>query len=470
MSDNNNDFLKNTDVRAGKIPGWRSKPETNGDPYDSQNMERTDASMVVTDGMTMRNAASMYVTKIVGQRRLLSLAISVAVFGYGANLLYNSYGPGHGVSQTSSTVQAPSTQPRSQYNSGSTSVGNSSAPVEEEDHGTNDYKPGDDEPAKPSKTPDSVNAIKLIEKHYINQVDGVSKAYDTKFFSKFGWPVKGYDWSINSYSWNKFNNEFKNGSLKSIADQVPEFCSGLTLSECLPKMSDQMAFAALAYAGENMDMYGSSRGDMMDDTKKPVEKLETALADFNKAFSERKAALEKEGQPMPNYCDSPNRRFADTWGINQASANLSILQRSWEEDKKIPYNEHIVKVGSMKELIALRKDGDKKCNNINIAVLPVDSGALKYIINMSVRTHNSNGDNIATGLYFLGQLDKGRVISLIATNNSANAPLFNQQTASSNMSSILPGLNIASSEVVSLFEKSDYSLVDKNNTNTTQGE
>lgn len=468
MSDNNNEFMKNADIRAGKIPGWRSKPETNGDEYDSKNMERTDASMVVTDGMILRNIASVHATKIVGQRRLLAIAIGIATFGFGAYWLYSHYGPASSPLATSTTQASPHRSQKSQGDSGM--VGNSSAPQdEEEDHGTNDYKASDDAPGKPEKTPDHVTARQYIDKFVVQATDGVPKKYDTKFFSKFGWPVKGYDWRINGYSWNKFNTMYQNGELKSINDQVPAFCAGLTLAECLPKMQDQMAFAALAYAGENMDMYGP-RGDSLDDTRKPVEKLETALADFNKAFSDRKAALEKEGQPMPNYCDSPNRRFADTWGVRQASANLSILQKSWEKDKKIPYNDHIVKVGSMKELIALREDGDKKCNNINIAVLPVGSGALEYIVNMSVRTHNSDGDNIATGMYLLGQLDKGRVISLIATNNSNNAPIFSQQLASSNLNSILPGLNIASSKIIDLFKDSDYSLVDKNNSKTTQGE
>lgn len=467
MSDNNNEFLKNTDVRAGKIPGWRTKPETNGNPYDPNNMERTDASMVVTDGMTLRNIASVHAAKIVGQRRLLSIAISVATFGFVAHLLYSHYAQATSL-LANTTVKAPAH--RSQQSQGDSGmVGNSSAPQDEEDHGTSNYKVRDNAPGKPEKTPDYVTAMQYIDKFVVQATDGVAKKYDTKFFSKFGWPVKGYDWLINGYSWNKFNTMHQNGELKSINDQIPAFCAGLTLSECLPKMQDQMAFAALAYAGENMDMYGP-RGDSQDDTRKPVEKLEAALADFNKAFSDRKAALEKEGKPMPNYCDSPNRRFANTWGVQQAGANLSILQKSWEKDEKIPYNDHIVEVGSMKELIALRKDGDKTCNNINIAVLPVKSGALKYILNMSIRTHNSEGDNIATGMYFLGQLDKGRVISLVATNNSNNVSIFDQGLSSSNLNSIMPGLNIASSKIIDLFEDSDYSLVDKNNTKTTQGE
>lgn len=470
MSDNNNEFLKNADVRAGRIPGWRSKPETNGDPYDPNNLERTDASMVVTDGMILRNIASMNAAPIVGQRWLLAKAIGIATFGFAAYWLYSHYGPaGIPAGLTASTSQAATHAPRSQqYQGESGIIGNSSAP-REEDAGSSSTSAGESEPSKPGKTPDYVTASQYIEKFYTKATDGVSKKYDTKFFSKFGWPVKGYDWSINAYSWNKFNAMYKSGDLKSTNDQVPAFCAGLTLAECLPKMQDQMAFAALAYAGENMDMYGN-RGDSMDDTQKPVEKLETALSNFTTAFSERKAALEKEGQPMPNYCDSANRRYADTWGVQQASANLRLLQQSWETDGKIKYNDHIVEVGSMKELIALREDGDKKCNNINIAVLHVGSGALEYIVNVSVRTHNSNGDNIATGMYLLGQLDKGRVISLIATNNSDNAPIFSQQVANSNQSSILPGLNIASSKIVSLFEKSDYSLVDKNNSKTTQGE
>lgn len=468
MIDNNNEFLKNADVRAGRIPGWRSKPETNGDPYDPNNLERTDASVVVSDGMILRNIASFHAKDIVGQRRILAIAIAVATFGFGAYWLYSHYGPATSSLAASSVQASPHRSQQSQGDSGM--VGNSSAPQdEEEDHGTNDYKASDYAPGKAEKTPDHITARQYIEKFVVQSKDGVARQYDTKFFSKFGWPVKGYDWSINGYSWNKFNAMYKSGELKSTNDQVPAFCAGLTLTECLPKMQDQMAFAALAYAGENMDMYGN-RGDSMDDTQKPVEKLETALSSFTTAFSERKAALEKEGQPMPNYCDSANRRYADTWGVRQASANLSVLQESWQKDGKIHYNDHIVEVGSMKELIALRKDGDKKCNNINIAVLHVGSGALEYIVNMSVRTHSADGDNIATGMYLLGQLDKGRVISLIATNNSSNVSMFDQRTASSNLNSILPGLNIASSKIIDLFEDSDYSLVDKNNSKTTQGE
>lgn len=468
MSDNNNEFLKNADVRAGRIPGWRQKPETNGDPYDPNNLERTDASMVVTDGMILRNVASFHATHIVGQRRLLAIAIAVATFGLGGYWLYSHYFPA-GSQPASSTVQA--SQQRSQQSQGDSGmVGNSSAPQdEEEDHGTNDYKSGESSSAKPEKTPDHVTARQYIDKFVVQAKDGVAKKYDTKFFSRFGYPVKGYDWSINGFSWNGYNTAYKNGELKSVSDQVPAFCDGLSLADCLPKMQDRMAFAALAYAGEDMEMYGPRR-DTSDDTRKPVDKIETSLADFSKAFSDRKAALEKEGQSMPNYCDSPNRRFADTWGVQQASANLSILQKAWEKDGNIPYNDHIVKVGSMKELIALREDGDKKCNNINIAVLPVKSGALQYIVNASVRTHNDDGDNIATGMYLLGKLDKGRVISLVATNNSNNVSIFDQRTASSNLNSILPGLNIASSKIIDLFEDSDYSLVDKNNTKTTQGE
>lgn len=441
MTDNNNEFLKNADIRAGKVPGWPSKPATNGDPYDSKNMERTDAAMVVTDGLIMKNVASVHAAKIVGQRKLIATAISAIVF---ASLAYNL---------------------ATKYNLIAPIGGVSGGPVVEAQY----ESAPEAESSEPGKTPDYVTAGQYIGKFYVSPTAGVAKKYDTKFFSKFGWPVKGYDWSINSYSWAKYTNQYKSGELKSVNDQVPAFCAGQTLSECLPKMNDEMAFAALAYAGENMEMYGP-RADSFDDTQRMVPQLETALTDFNKAFAERKAALEKDGQKMANYCDSPNRLFADTWGVTQAGANLSIVQKAWEKDGKIPYNDHIVKVGSMKELINLREDGDKKCNNINIAVLPASAGALEYIMNVSVRTHNGNGDNIATGMYLLGKLDKGNVMSLVATNNSDNAPLLSQGTANSNLSSILPGLEKASSKIIDLFEDSGYSLVDKNKTNTNQGE
>lgn len=44
------EFMKNTDVRAGKLPGWPGKPETNGDPFDPNNMDRCDAHVVVNEG------------------------------------------------------------------------------------------------------------------------------------------------------------------------------------------------------------------------------------------------------------------------------------------------------------------------------------------------------------------------------------------------------------------------------------
>ena len=464
MSDKEAPFLKNADIRAGKIPGWASKPETNGDPYDPANMERTDASMVVSDGLIMLNVASMQAAKIVGIRRLVLTAGMISFWGAVAYIgishtQFAAYLPFSGVNKPVASA-APGAQKAQRAEMQMSVVGNSTRanakPADEDevdpDHvSTADYKT--------EARPDSATAGLMIDKFYSSPTDGVAKAYDLKmkFLLDQGWPKKAYDVTFSTWWWERYNKNYNDGTYKSASASVAETCSGIELKDCLPKLTNEGRFIALADAKQNMELYKDSSVEL-DDTVKPVENLEKMLNDLVAGFPKEHKL----------YCDSPDRRYADTWGVQQTSANLKGIQNLWQNEGKIKSGNKIVEVDSVKEMIELRKKGDKDCNNINIAVLPVKSGAVEYMLNVTARTHSSEGDQIASGLYLLGKLSDRNVMSLIACNNCSTVSMFNEQLANENMRKILPGLNISSKKIVTLFENSGYKLEEKTKKTTEE--
>lgn len=421
MKKNDTPFLKNADIRAGRIPGWSNRPETNGDPYDKNNTERTDASMVVSEGMIAQNAVSLHAAKYFGLRKIF-LYVMCAPF----IVVAGSYAYGKATGSTPVFFQSAEKT--------------AEEPVYEE----------------AGEQTEAAQASQFIDHVYSKMTGGVAGRYDTSFFSQFGWPSKKYDYVFGNSVYSYLSQKYASGQLKDTSARVTELCANKALADCLPELSSDDAFVALADAGENMQMYTMS-GDKSNDTNSPNEKLEAILADAAKQFEENKAVIK-------NYCGSTNRRFASTWGVQQAEANINIISRKWQEEGKlVDFTKNIAKVGSMKELIEMRKD-NKDCNNLNVAILPVSSGSVKYIMNVSARVHTRDGDNVGTGLYLLGELSDKNVVALVATNNSNNISIFDESSAQSNAREILPNLNKSASEIVDLFEDSDYSIEDKNNT------
>jgi hypothetical protein len=462
MSDKEAPFLKNADIRAGKIPGWASKPETNGDPYDPNNMERTDASMVVTDGLVMLNAASMHAAKAVGVRRLVFTALMIPFWGavayyspLGASL--SGYLPFSSATKPMAAGAIPAGYQREEESEINV-VGNSTRAKAKPVKSDGEESSVSTESAKAEGRPDHVTARMLIDKFYSTPKDGVAREYDLTFLAKMGWPKKAFpNISYQAYWFNSFSKKFADGDYKSASESIAETCKGLELKDCLPKLSEEGQFIAIANTGEDMEKYRRT-ATVLDDTVKPVEQLETILGDL----------IQKFPKDAPSYCDSGNRRYADTWGVQQAKANLGIIQTNWQDKGEIPYSKKIVKVDSVKEMIAHREKGDKDCNNINVAVLPVKSGAVQYMMSVTARTHSEQGDQIASGLYLLGELSDRNVMSLIACNNCGTVAMFNKQLADANARKILPGLNISDKKIVSLFESSGYKLEEKQKTKTTE--
>jgi hypothetical protein len=502
MSDKEAPFLKNADIRAGKIPGWASKPETNGDPYDPKNMERTDASMVVSDGLVMLNAASMHAAKTVGIRRMIFTALMLPVWGFavykgievspmagilkfGSTATQQEHGQEHGrvaTAEPDAEPAQPSGYGQQSKPSGFGGYGQFAARRQEEREPAvarpsmvGNSTPGVAKANKPevkkteseakaeaASRPDFLTASLLIDKFYAKNKDGVAKSYDLSFLeSKYGWPKKAFpDVHFPSILYDNFSKKYSDGYYKQLSTSIADQCKGIELKECLKDMGTEAKFVAIADTGENMEKYQGSNSDkVMNDTVQPVAELEKILSDFK----------EQLPKTAPSYCDSGNRRYADTWGVEQATANVSLIQEEWENKSNIKFTPKIVKVDSVKEMVNHREEGDKECNNINVAVLPIKSGAVQYMMSVTARTHSEKGDQIASGLYLLGKLEDRSVMSLIACNNCSTTSLFTESLANSNRQKILPGLNISSSKIVSKFESSGYKLeVDKPKTTTTE--
>ncbi len=435
-------------LRAGETPGW-NKPKNNGDPDDPRNMARRDVDVMVPDGSIMSNILAKHTKDTVKIRHMVSMALALPVLagvGYFAAGQAGFIKPSQPAAEASNQASRYTPQKRapavvtdqSALIGNSTSDGPLTMPVAEVD---------EPEDAKANIIPAYRTVIEALDATY-GTPNGIAKTYNLALLGKaLNWPVKSYpQFSFPGWKWKSYNERYLSGSYKSISASLPEKCEG----ECLSNLTEETRFVALADAGQDMSLYNEG-GVFEADTKNPVPRLEEILSTFKTQYSPKAAT----------YCENENRKYAETWNNTQAFLNLLGIQQAWEGSGNFGDNKSVVKVKTFKELVEHRIADDKSCKNLNIAVLPIESGAVQYLMSVAVRTHTKAGDNIGTGLYMLGDLGSKRVMSLVACNNCGTVPIFDARVAKDNASAIIPGLNISSVKIAKLLKDSGYVIEPK---------
>lgn len=348
------EFMKHADIRAGKLPGWPGRPETNGDPFDPNNMDRCDAHGVINEGTILIGATSVNAGRQVSKRKVGIIVFGITLFAYGFASLA-------GLDKQVKDLLMPSSEV--------------------------------------SAYPEEGKVLsELIAGFYVKSP--LAKDYELEKLKKFGWsptPTQAVRRVVLS---NNDIVEFNNLSADQKADKASGFASfcernSLEINDCMIRNAEKFGAIVAAYlhsVGEDVNNY--LPGVNIEKQSPSEEKLAEFLVQFN-------ANVPKTAS---NYCDSENRLFAESWPLKEAqeqSAQMSIT--SWVQDKKIPENATVV--SSMKELINHRIDGDAECKNLHMTALKVNSGALKYLVSVKGRHSQDGVHKIFTKLYFLANLN-----------------------------------------------------------------
>lgn len=392
------EFMKNADIRAGKIPGWPGRPETNGDPFDPNNMDRCDAHIVVNEGTILIAAAAVNAGKQVKKRQVGIIIFIITLVAYALLSL----------SGAAKEVKAW-------------------------------IKP---DSGAPAQSQSGQVLAELISEFYLKSP--VAKDYELKFLvEKFGWSAnpqsKPARVVISKEAFETFS-QFSDEKKAELASSFEGYCTRyrIEINDCMRRSLSQYSTSVAAYlnsVGEDVSSYLPGAHQINDDS-------ENKLADF----------LQKFPRSAPSYCDSENRLFAESWPLKEAQAQGEEMNVRWVKEGKLP--ESAVIVGSMKELINHRIDGDQECKNLHIAALEVGSGAIEYIVSIKGR-HNVAGKNkIFTKLYFLADLNGGRKPVYVACANCKDIEGIEQSMESQ----IVAGLNQSANGVIEAFADSNMKL------------
>lgn len=409
-------FFKNADVRAGKAPGWPGKPETNGDPYDPNNLGRTDAALVISEGTVLRNALSMNAAQKISLRRGILFVTALMLWLLAGNTVASII--------SSVTGGAPV----------SIFPDMSSVPDDVEDSQLGSQ------------------AQQLISDHYGTGESAVAKKYDMSFFIKhFGWPeeVAGSSESSQGKAAGVWFTQDEYDTFKAIEEGEKNIlvaaamraCRWSLTLDCISRMNDKSAqFHSLIHIGKDPKSYIS-------EGPKPDEDKEKILATF----------LQKFPKDSKSYCDSKNRLYAETWNGETAQQKISEIAEKWEKGD-FDFTDEVVRVKSIQELNAHRLDGDKECRNIHVAAMKIGAGALDYLVSVKARNHTAAGDHIGTALYFLADVGGKRVMPIIACANCGSIDAFNEAHAENNSNQILPGLKDSAEGIIEAFARSGYEV------------
>lgn len=426
------EFLKNADVRAGKIPGWPGRPETNGDPFDPNNMARTDASMVVSEGMVLRNIASLNAASKLGLRRKILFTALLPFLAYGGwHAFKYAYGYA-GIPTPEVVTEILSLLP------------------EEKEEGVIYQKSMSE--LEESRAPGFI-AYSAINEFYSNSKSGIAGKYDTSFLvDKFGFPGKpAYDVSFSKGYFDHYMKRAKEGYYDNLT--VASTCGETPLKDCLKKFNEEAKFGLLYKSGEKMDMYVEGGRAKVSDLEKPNPAIEGPLAKFKEQFPKE----------APTYCDSASRKYADMLTSADLTKALGSIKGTWTDKGELEFNDTVKKVGDINELIAHRVEKDKECENIKIAALKVNDGAIRYMISAAARSHNESGeDNVGQALYLLVRLNdkEGDVheMLMVGCNNCGQIPALDESDANRNLQSIIPHLTDSAEAIVDVFEDGDLEV------------
>lgn len=394
------EFMKHADIRAGKLPGWPGRPETNGDPFDPNNMDRCDAHGVINEGTILIGATSVNAGRQVSKRKVGIIVFGITLFAYGFASLA-------GLDKQVKDLLMPSSEV--------------------------------------SAYPEEGKVLgELIAGFYVKSP--LAKDYELKtLIEKFGWSPnpaqKAQGPVISQESFDAFSAFTPEKKAEQAASFVG-YCERIRLeiNECARREANRYGPTVAAYlesTGKDVSAYlpGATPAADVDSEKK--------LAEFVSAFP----------KTAPSYCNSENRLFAESWPLKEAqeqSAQMSIT--SWVQDKKIPENATVV--SSMKELINHRIDGDAECKNLHMTALKVNSGALKYLVSVKGRHSQDGVHKIFTKLYFLADLNGSYKPVYVACANCDGIAGLNQGISSG----IVAGLGKSAEGVIEAFSDSDMKL------------
>lgn len=399
--------IKHADIRAGltsgRASGWPSKPDTSGDPFDPGNMERCDAHVLINEGMVGSNASAVNAAFQVSRRQIGVVTFLVIALSYLVAWFF-------GITDEVKKELKP------------------------------DYSSFSD-------TESGQELSALLSKFYTSTPVAMNHKLD-HLINKFGWspvPAKNIpDLVIDKQSFESFIR-FSSEKKKSQASAFSSYCqeNKIEISDCALREANNYGPSVASYLdsiGENVSLYvpGLNPEINAEAEKKSEEKL-----------AEYAAKIPKSAK---NYCNSDSRLFAESWPLKVAQEKSSQMSNLWSQDGSLP--ETAAFVGSMKELINHRIDGDADCKNPHITALKVNSGAIKYLVSVKGR-HSQTGENrIFTKLYFLAKLNGSYKTVYVACANCNGIPGLNEGM----QSEIVSGLSQSATGVVEAFDESNMNL------------
>lgn len=361
-----NSWMNWSDIRSGKhMKGWPGEPETTGDPYDPNNMERTDAAVIINKGRTLLNLTAFISAKTVSsRRRAIILATGIFWIVFVGSILSNANYSSFDDFYTSLEFSIPKIPSFSASES--------------------DYE------SSPEDTR-GMQAVQLLDHHYSNSDQGFAQSYDIQ------------------------NIIARHQAIKNV-------CGRKDLMECYGEMEIADIADAFGKAAEDKNDYKSST---FYDLSNPNKTLEEALAlskhGINGALGKPENGAWGE-EEKSRFCASTTRAYLETRHHSDTAKAISSVTRRWEGageegGSKFELN-HIPVANTFSDLVAHKVRNNNDCEINDIVALPVRSGAIKYLISFAGRgySHNS-GARVGTALYVLAELDDRNIMFKAACNN-----------------------------------------------------
>lgn len=365
-------WLKWSDIRAGKhMKGWPGAPETNGDPYDPNNMERTDAAVIINKGRVLLNLTAMISAKAVSRRRsAIILATGAFWFVVLGSIAWGMKDAEYDTPVSLfSSIQLPKIP----------SFSSDEREVSFESDG--DTK--------------GVQLVQLLEHHYSNSKSGFAQDFDIQ-------------------------------NIIARHQAIKNACGRRDLMECYGEMELSDVAQAFAKAAEDKNDYRSSSFyDVVNPNSTLEEALTLSRSGINNALGKPEHGVWGEEQKS-RFCANTTRAYLDTRHHSEIAKVISSIKDRWESaaDGGIFEVSHLPVANSFSDLVAHKAKKNDDCKINDIVVLPVNSGAIKYLISFAGRSYShDSGARIGTALYVLAELDDRNVMIKAACNNCGMAGL-----------------------------------------------
>lgn len=354
------EMLTWADIRAGKHrKGWPGEPENTGDPYDPENMERTDASVIVNKGRVLLNLTGLISASVVSRRRQ---AIMLVMFVFwtsfiGITLKNASYSSFYEFYESVefSIPKIPA-------------LSSDDIVVESSDNKGKELN-------------------LLLSHHYSKTDQGFASDYDLQ------------------------NILARHKAIKAVC--------GRNVMDCYKKMELADIADAFSKAAEDKNNYVSYYSDRSSKSSDLEEALELSRYGINSALGKPENGVWGEEQKS-RFCSNTSRAYLETRHHSETAHAISSMRDRWKraggDDPSDFSVKHLPTASSFSELVSHQVKRNPDCKVNDIVILPVKSGAIKYLISYAGRVSN-NGGKIGTALYALAELDDDNVMVKVACNN-----------------------------------------------------